>query len=447
MRSILVLLLAAAPLFAQEDKDTQIDWVGDWDQALEAAKQTDRPIMVCINSKDGEVANERAAGKIYKDKGFVALTRRFVMVVGSTLDHPGMFGHCKRFGRVTCKQHRDCEKRVRNTYADQLSHKNGEMISPQHVFFTSTGVFLRRREFELKQPDLMKMMRTVLEASSEMEGEEEEDGDPSNRPLSEQDKARLQTILQTKSRDERRAAVTALLATGKRAATTALIDLLSGTRKPAIKRDVVRGLGKAGAAAARESIEGMTTDEDELVRNFSVVALEELGLHASVPALLKRCKKERERYTRKNIYRALGVCGGPKADKDAAKALLSAISRDKQMMVRKHAAIAIKAYSATDESKKLVKTKLESLALREKSREVRGGIVYALAYIGDTGKTLAVFEKILAKLNDDYGKGWMRDAIKVLKKRGNWRMSRWLWTEDSADPAREVPDWRGRRGR
>jgi len=222
---------------------------------------------------------------------------------------------------------------------------------------------------------------------------------------------------------------------------------LAETRKPAVKCDVVRGLGKAGAATARETIEGMITDKDELVRNFSVVALEELGLHASVPALLKRCKKERERYTRKNIYRALGVCGGPKADKDAAKALLSAISRDKQMMVRKHAAIAIKAYSATDESKKLVKTKLESLALREKSREVRGGIVYALAYIGDTGKTLAVFEKILAKLNDDYGKGWMRDAIKVLKKRGNWRMSRWLWTEDSADPAREVPDWRGRRGR
>ena len=441
MRGALLLALAAAPLFAQEQSPTQVDWIGDWDEALEIAQKTGRPIMVCINSKDGEIANERTAGRIYKDKEFVALTRRFVMVVASTLDHPGMLGPCTRFGRVTCKQHRDCEKRVRNTYADELPRKNGEMISPQHAFFTPAGTFLRRKEYELKRSALMSMMRRALKQAAkarkaEEADEPEEDSDRSNSPLTATEQARLPVIARSRSEEERRAADAALLATDKRAAVTALVDLLEDTAKPAVKCTIIRALGRAGATQARETIEGGLADKDDRVRNFCAVALEELAQQASVPALVKRCRREREHQARKNIYRALGACGGPQADKQAAKALLAAIGRDKQAMVRKHSAIAIKAYSATDKGRRLVKPKLESLVLREKDREVRGALVYALAYIGDAETTLPVLEKVLERATNDLAKGWVRDAIAVLKKRGDWRFGNWLWREDRNDPAR-----------
>lgn len=451
-RLVLLLLLAASSALAQEDKDTQIDWIGDWDQALKVAKQTERPIMFCVNSIDGERANERAAKEIYKDKEFVALTRKFVMVVASTREHGGMFGHCKRFGRVTCKQHRDCEKRVRNTYADHLPQKNGEMISPQHAFFDMDGRFLRRREFELGKPELMKMMRAVLKSAAGRPADDpaEAAGEPADQPLSAADKDELQKIETARNDEDRHAAVTALVGTGKKAAISALLDLLVTTKKAPVKCAVMRGLGKAGALGAREAIELQLGDKNELVRNFAAVALEELAQEASVPALLKRLKRERERYTRKNLCRALGACGGPYANKDAAKALLTTISKDKQIMVRKHAAIACKDF-ANDKGKPLVRKRLESLALREKAREVRGGIVYALAFVGETKTTLPVFEKLLEDARDDLARGWLRNAIRVLKKRGTFdgRGTWWLFGDDRRDPARSDgrnDDWPGRGG-
>ena len=163
----LALILALLPLSAgnaqdvnpsaKEEKDKrQIDWVGDWDSAFKQAKEGDRIVMLCINSKDGESANERAASKTYKDEDFVALTRKFVMVVVSTRDHAGMFGTCKRFGGVTCTQHVDCYKYLRNKHGDQFLIEGGEMISPQHAFFAGDGRLLWRKEYELTKAPLVK---------------------------------------------------------------------------------------------------------------------------------------------------------------------------------------------------------------------------------------------------------------------------------------------------
>ena len=65
----LVLLALAAP--ARAGDGTQIDWVGDWGDPFRQARQTGKPVMVCINSKDGEQANERAAQRTYQDPWFV----------------------------------------------------------------------------------------------------------------------------------------------------------------------------------------------------------------------------------------------------------------------------------------------------------------------------------------------------------------------------------------
>jgi HEAT repeat protein len=437
MRNVaLVMLLVAAPLFAQEDKDTQVDWVGDWDHALKQAQATDRPIMVCINSKDGEGANERAATKIYRDKEFVTLSRKFVMVVCSTLEHAGMFGHCKRFGRVTCEQHRACEKRVRTTYADKLPQKDGSMISPQHAFFQSNGKFMRRKEYELSQADLMKMMRDVLKTADPEAAAEDPDIDPSGQPLTEKEQA-LVASLPTAKGEKRRAAIVALVDSGKKAAIDALISILTEAKKADLKCDLLRALGIAGAEGARETIELLLSDKDKLVRSFAAVALERLALVESVPALIKRGKKEKDTDARRNMMRALGNCGGPAADKEASKLLLKALTRDKQARVRKNAAIALKEFR-TDEGRALVKKKMEKSLDKENDREVRGGTIYSLTFVGDRETTLPKFEQLLEKSKDQMAKGFMRTAIRVLKKRGEWGREIWfLYREDRNDPARK----------
>src|SRR5512134_3106599 len=97
----------------------------------------------------------------------------------------------------------------------------------------------------------------------------------------------------------------------------------------------------------------------------------------SIEPLLKRLKKESDPTARKNACRAAGACGGPVAHEEAAVALLKAVNGDKQNMSRKHAALALRAYSG-EKAAPLVRTKLEQAALKTKDRVVRGGIVFTL---------------------------------------------------------------------
>ncbi len=71
---VLLLLVAIPALPGVAGDDTQVGRVGDWEEAFKLPRKTERPVMVCLNSKGGEQANERAARKIYHDPSFVPPT-------------------------------------------------------------------------------------------------------------------------------------------------------------------------------------------------------------------------------------------------------------------------------------------------------------------------------------------------------------------------------------
>lgn len=444
---LLLFLLAAA---AQE-RPPQIDWVGDWETAFKQAKETGKPVMVCINSKDGEKANERAARTTYHDAEFVALSRKFVMMVVSVHTHRPS-GVCPRFGRVTCEQHLNCWKALRARHGQEFmaSAMSGEMISPQHAWFRPDGTLLRRKEYELTKAELMKRMHRVLDevARKKPAGGADEDAadqpdkpvegppDPRNAPLTDKERAELERVSEA-DQEGRRAALSNLLETEKLAAHEALVELLKRTRDTDVECDVLRGLGRANVVDAREVIEDHLKDRHELVRSFAAVALEELGRKESIPALLKRARSERDTQARKNMYRALGACAGPSADKSAASFLLKRIDTDKQNADKKHAALSLRHFT-TDDGKKLVLKRLERMAGRSKDPYVRGGIVYTLTKVGNTKTTLPVLEKILDDTNTKYGRYFMEGAIRALKGEGGGfgRSGRFLFQEDRDDPAR-----------
>jgi hypothetical protein len=352
----LALLLAA---LLRADALPQIDWAAGWEAAFEDAARSHRPVMVCVNSRDGESANEFAATHIYRDPRFVSASRKFVMVLVSTLDHVAS-GPCPRFGNVTCKQHLDGWHGLHAALGNPA-----EMISPQHAWFSHDGRLLRRKEYALGRQELLKVMKAVL---AEV------------------------------------------------------------------------GQGAAGEDAAdreaRMAAEKKLLDPDPAVRSASAVALEDLGAKESIPVLMKRARREEDTTVRKNLYRALGVCGGASGDKGAAKALLDAATGDTQKVVRKHAALALRAYEG--EHALVVRKRVEQAAAAAKDPEVRRAFVYVLAYVGDGKTTIPVLERIEGAESDETGRALVRCAIARLKggedKFGDAATR--LFADDGTDPAR-----------
>jgi hypothetical protein len=434
MRVGLCFLLLALAAAAGE----QVEWVPDFDKAFELAKERKCPVMVCINSKDGEKASDATAKDIYKDAEFIELSKSFVMVVLSTRSHSES-GACPRFGIVTCSEHLQCWQTLAAKYGDRFTsaEAKGEMISPQHAWFSCHGTLLARKEYWMDKRELLARMRRALEEKEKGPGEEGPEGSPpAGTPLSDAERNDLARA-EGKDREARRMAMGNLLATEKPAARVALIELLQRTNDTEVKCDAIRSLGKAQVTDARVAIEEHLEHKDPVVRSFAAVALEYLCMKESIEPLLKRVKKEGDPTARKNACRALGKCGGLVANEDAAAALLKVLNGDKQNMVRKHAALAMQAYSG-ERSAPLVRTKLEQAALKTKDRVVRGAIVFTLAYVGDPKTTEPVLQKILEDQHDDNGKNFVRTAMRILRKESGdfGRAAWWLFWEDRDDPAR-----------
>jgi HEAT repeat protein len=458
-RAALSLVLFVS-LAAGAGEETQIKWVGEWEKAFKQAKADNKPVMVCINSIDTEVANNRAAKGTYKDAGFVAATRDFVMVVVSTTAHRTR-GVCNRFGVITCQQHFDCWKELRAQHGETFISKaeKGKMISPQHAWFRPDGTLIRRKEYELSKAELLTRMRAVIKElhgnDATVPGAEKPAGeapgkevtDDRLKPLTEKEKAELVRAQKPgeTNKESRRAALSNLLATEKVAVYGDLCDLLK-TAPSEVKRDIISALGRADARDTLYAIhERLEKDKDDLVRSFAAVAIEQIGSAESIPFLIKRIKRERDTMGRKNMARALGVCGGGAKSKDAAKVLLKMINGDKQVAVRKHAAIACAGFKGEDASA-LVLKKLEKLALKLNDRSVRSGVIYALANIGSVETTVPVLEKLKERFSKNKN-NWMdraavsfvRSAIRMVKGEGGdfGRAGRFLFEEDRNDPARE----------
>ncbi len=431
-KSTLLLWLAA---LAGADDLPQVDWVPSWEKAFEQAKTEGKPVLLCINSKDGEQANEATAKEIYRDPLFVALSRKFVMLLVSTRQHAAT-GPCPRFGKVTCAEHLQCWRDLTAAHGETfvVPGSGGDMISPQHAWFAPDGRLLRRKEYVLAKDELMERMRATL-------AEVGAGGPPAGEagPIADKERADLERLKKATDREARMAALGNLLATEKAAVHEELIALLGATKDTSLKADILRALANAQVAAAGPAAERLLTDGDAQVRSLAAVSLEILADKAAVPTLLKRARAEDDATARKNVCRALGVCGGRAADKAAAKALLDVVGSDKQKMVCKHAALALCGYAG--EGAALVRKKLEQAALRTKDPEVRRGIVYALAFVGDAKTTVPVLEKLLEDEHEEWAQNFVRAAISrvggaKVEADAVSESARWLFWEDRQDPAR-----------
>ncbi|MEE8107251.1 MAG: hypothetical protein V3T86_17080 [Planctomycetota bacterium] len=104
-----------------------------WADAVAVAKETGKPILVCINM-DGEIASEHHAGIRYRQREVAELYKPYVCVIASVYRHnprdhddKGNRIPCPRFGGVTCGEHIWIEPIIFEKFCD------GRRIAPRHI--------------------------------------------------------------------------------------------------------------------------------------------------------------------------------------------------------------------------------------------------------------------------------------------------------------------------
>ena len=120
-------------------KPCLIQWQRTWDDALGVAKESGKPILICVNM-DGEIASEHYAGVRYRQPEIAALYSPYVSVMASVYRHTprdhddeGNRIPCPRFGGVTCGEHIALEPVLFDKFFE------GERVAPRHIMYELSG--------------------------------------------------------------------------------------------------------------------------------------------------------------------------------------------------------------------------------------------------------------------------------------------------------------------
>ncbi|MFQ5505557.1 MAG: hypothetical protein ACE5F1_12270, partial [Planctomycetota bacterium] len=128
-----------APTAEDWKRPVLIQWQRTWEDALAVAKETGKPILICVNM-DGEIASEHYAGKRYREPEKAKLYEPYVTVIASVyrhsvrdFDEQGRRIPCPRFGGVTCGEHMAIEPILYEQFFD------GRRVAPRHIMVELDG--------------------------------------------------------------------------------------------------------------------------------------------------------------------------------------------------------------------------------------------------------------------------------------------------------------------
>lgn len=269
--------LALAPQApTQAEGPPRIAWQRSLDDALALQKQTGLPLLIAVNM-DGEVFNERFAGRTYKSRKFVESTKGYICVVASPNRHTetdydalGNRVECPRFGGCTCSEHINIEPELFRRYF------NGNRNAPRHVGVSKDGKILYDRFLDSS-------MQTAIDAVAKHRG----DANPAHlQPTSDvaemlrRRDAMARSLLEQRYRKADKQGRRNLLERAAKAENDPVDLLRMGLRDP--DGDLVGlaalALGKVGGSNALIDIEdALARVEDRAVRTQLIEQLQKLG--------------------------------------------------------------------------------------------------------------------------------------------------------------------------
>jgi HEAT repeat protein len=330
------LLAAIAPAQsgpASQPEVQEVTWVKTWAQALKLANELKKPIMVHFNM-DNEPACEGIARTHFHDKDLVALSRKFVCVVGSRGEHahektaliPADSPLCHRFGSVTCADHAKSEIDARTDVLD-----SNNVTAPQFVFLTPDRRILSRRVYELSPGDLLKMMQRALLYFSPENAEKQADVDK-------QLVIDLMKDAASDNAERRKSAITSLASRDEPEIIKFFLAQTSADVDEIKRREAIKAISDARNANCLPRLCQLLKDRSALIRKESAKALFQMGMSEPADDLREAFGVESALNTKALHLRTLAVCAGddPRVQDLLAKSLVHPKS-----VLRAHAAYAV----------------------------------------------------------------------------------------------------------
>jgi hypothetical protein len=401
--AVLFPLFLALPLTARAEDPGDaagIAWQKDLPSGLAKAKETGRPLMICINAKfvEGSTKEERAAKGlrevVYKDPRIVEKSREFVCVLLTPESSNADYSELGALGI------------------------GGQIVSPQHIFVNSEGteVVARREYWSYGQGEpaveaLLALMEKAQGKAATADGEAAGSEGAAAGPTEGQDRATWIAEMIALVKDdieERKRALRALIAADQDGdCTKALINLLEDNRKDqGLAEALIRALGRDGLEAAAIPISEFLTHKEPTVRANAAVSLEYIGSHDKkvVTALLTAAGNQKDEAVANHMYRALGRCGTK--DSRALGLLLKMAASGKSEFATYGPAIGL-AYVETDEkAARGVEQILKQIGVPGGRRGggqnaiKRGVVAWTLASIGSEKSANFVREELLVPLEN-----------------------------------------------
>lgn len=348
MLAALLLAVPAAPATAAD-----VSWESSYDAAFERARQEETVVFLAVNM-DGEPANERMTA-IYAEPSIAELSSRTVNLVASLFDHGSGDRPCKRFGAVTCMQHREVEAAARSVFEKD---GKGHAIAPQHVFFGPDGKVLLSVSWEMTRSELEWCFVTALrelDPDSDVAmpagarvprrlvmGGVRRDAEEALQPLSGKElEETIQKLRGGFGALEGMDAFHRLLVTDHEESIEYVgheLDRGYLSLTDLLRTDTLRKIARYSPPSFWEAVSPLLEAKESSVRSMAAVTLEQLGAPRSTKVLERALSREDSEYVRKNLLRALGTAGAE--DRGARRTLLKH-ARDDDALLRRNALLAL----------------------------------------------------------------------------------------------------------
>jgi hypothetical protein len=364
-----------------------VTWEPDLAAAFDRARDEDKVVFLAVNM-DGEQANERAVKKVYTDRKVVELSALTVNLMASRFDHGVPTKTCKRFGSVTCEQHKRVDMRAREKILKP--DPDGWVVAPQHVFLRPDGTVILSVPYEVSARQLAWCFHTAL-ATHDPSYTGVPKGSPPQRLIyggvydpggegvrvltREQVLAEIKGIRSGKYRPaqrvEREQAVRSILMSSEPEALEFIeqelkLEFVGGRRgagndgedRPDRRLALLHGIGVSSPQPYWELVAPYLFDKKPELRNEAAVALEQLAVPKSMKTVLKALGKEKDRTIEKNLLRALGTTVAD--DARGRKKLLDRARKEKDGLLVANALVALGSVPPGDDVRDVLRSAFES---------------------------------------------------------------------------------------
>ena len=373
---ILVLWFAASPTAAP----ARIEWLPSLDAALEEAKRDGKPVFIAINM-DNERANDEVIRQHYKDPTLIKLASRTAALFASKHDHGSGERPCARSGVVTCAQHMQAEKQMRQRF---LESQGDSTIAPQHLWISPAGSVILSVPYRISKGEMEWCFVSALRAvdskfSWKLSGAARApkrlvmggvsatslDLAATPPPTKKEVEQIIEELRKVRRPWESNSDVLRLILSSDKKAIDYIRTLLSGRTGGRggrggggggggggeggeggegggggqnWKGTLLHSIGRYAPEEYWEIVVPCLSDNNVMVRREASVAIEQLAAPKALGELTKRFQQEEEVDVQKELIRAIGSCG--RATTKGVKMVTQQANKAKNPLVRINAVVA-----------------------------------------------------------------------------------------------------------